>query len=90
MARAKITNANLKRSLSWAKVTREIDRMVKNGSDIIGLQEVYGGRLKQLRKYLARKGYGISLEKDVPIAYKLSRYHQRQPEAVAVLGQGHP
>lgn len=70
----RIASANIKRGLGWSPLQDATQRLLNRNVGIIGFQEIYGNRIKRLRKMLARKGYGLALAQDVPIAYDLRRY----------------
>lgn len=74
MARVKVATSNLKRNLPWAAVRRDLLRILDRGPGVIGMQEIYGGRLKQVRRLLAQHGYGLSVVNDVPIAFNVNKY----------------
>lgn len=70
----KLITSNLKRSMSWEATTRALDKLLKTKPDAIGFQEFYDGDLGRLKSYLARRGYGVNLETDVPVAYNKKRF----------------
>ncbi|MFN7130647.1 MAG: peptidoglycan-binding protein [Myxococcales bacterium] len=70
----KIITSNLKRSMSWEATARELDKLLRTKPDAIGFQEFYDRDLGRLKHYLARRGYGVNLETDVPVAYNKQRF----------------
>lgn len=69
-----VATANLKRGLPFGTKMHAIDRLIHQGADVINLQEIYGASHRLLRRAMARQGYGVIMQNDVPIAYNLKRF----------------
>ncbi len=70
----KIISSNLKRGMSWEATARDLKRLLSTKPDAIGFQEFYNGDLGRLKGFLAKHGYGVNLETDVPVAYNKKRF----------------
>lgn len=70
----KLISSNLKRGLPWDVTAKTLDRLLATKPDAIGLQEFYDGDLGRLKAHMAKRGYGVNLETDVPIAYNKKKF----------------